>query len=703
VKRFSIVNPCNILSIALLVVVQLACASVHASDDPQDLYFEELRGEKAIEWVNKNNARSAETLEKDARYEPLRKELLSLYDSKDKLTGMSIRLEYVSDFWKDDKNPRGLYRRIKLKDYLAGKRNWEVILDLDKLAADEKETWVWGGASQFKERILFSFSRGGGDATVTREFDLKTRTWVKDGFNLPEAKNDISWVDENTVVLGLATNKDEVTKSGYPFVLRLWKRGEKFEAAPVIFKGESTDVSAGGYANRYKIDGPVKQMLFYRWTDFYNADYWTLKGKELVKINFPTDANINIQNDFMYLTLKSDWKFKEQTLTTGSLVRFNFEKFLKGKAKPEVLFAPTERLVMDSYSLINGRIFLALTEDVKDKWVELKGKPGKWVQEPVALPANSTISLLSASEENNNLVFEVENFLEPETRYLYDLSTNKISKVEQAPVRFDPSPYKVEQKFATSKDGTRVPYFVVSRKDITLDGKNPTVIWGYGGFEVTYKPYYSGTTGLSWLRSGGVYVLANIRGGGEYGPKWHKAGLKENRQRVFDDFYAVAEDLHRTRVTSPEKTGIVGGSNGGLLMGVALTQRPELYKAIAIQVPLLDMLRFHKLLAGDSWTGEYGSPEDPKMRPILEGYSPYHNIKPNVAYPEPFFMTSTEDDRVHPGHARRTAAKMEEMGFPFLYYENTEGGHGGSVNNEQTAKWYALEYVYFYRKLIDAK
>ena len=325
--------------------------------------------------------------------------------------------------------------------------------------------------------------------------------------------------------------------------------------------------------------------------------------------------------------------------------------------------------------------------------MEIKKGENGWQQRALSLPANSSVSLISSSDEHHCMVFKVENFLEPETRYYYDLKTEKISKIEQAIRRFDSSQLQVEQKFAKSKDGTRVPYFVVSKKGTQLDGKNPTIIWAYGGFEITHKPSYSPTVGIAWLNTGGVYVLANIRGGGEYGPQWHTSAIKENRQLVYDDFFAVAEDIIQARVTSPQKLGIVGGSNGGLLMGVALTQRPDLYNAIAIQAPLLDMLRYHLLPAGNRWVGEYGNPNDPKMRAVIEKYSPYQNLKPNISYPEAFFMTSTRDDRVNPGHARRMAAKMEEMGIPFLYYENVEGGHGGSVNNEQSARWNALESI----------
>ncbi len=436
---------------------------------------------------------------------------------------------------------------------------------------------------------------------------------------------------------------------------------------------------------------------------FHSENFLLREDGSTAKLNLPTDAGVEIDKDQIFVTLKSDWQVGATSYKVGTLLRLGVEDVVKGASAAEVVFAPTKTQFLQEQHYHKGRVFLALSDDVTSKVVEVVRRQGQsgaeWQQTKIQLPENSSIHMMGYSRRNEILIFSSENFLNSKTIFNFDLKAKTVKQIDQAPSYFDASPFSVKQNFTESKDGTRVPYYVIYKKGIKFDGRNPTVITAYGGFEISETPYYSGVIGNAWLNNGGVWIVANIRGGGEYGPAWHTAALKEHRQRAFDDFFAVAEDVNRKKISSPAHMGAVGGSNGGLLMGVALTQRPDLYNAIAIQVPLLDMLRFNKLLAGASWMGEYGNPDDPNDRKYIEAYSLYQNVKAGMKYPEVFFMTSTADDRVHPGHARRTAAKMESLGYPFYYYENTEGGHGGSANNAQRAKWSALEFVYFWQKL----
>lgn len=670
------------------------------NDDDKNLYLEEVYGESALKWVKAQNLRSEPFYKEDSRFQAIKDYTLQLLDSPDKLIQVDFSGDWAYNFWRDARNPRGLWRRISVQDYVSGQRNWEVLLDVDALAKKEKKNWVFAGSSRFKTRALIFLSDGGKDARSVREFDMTKKQFVRGGFELPEGKHELSWVSEDEIFLGLALGADEVTESGYPRKVRVWRRGENYQSAPVVFEGVAHDVFVYPVVERDEEDGPVRYTVFSRAFDFFNREsYLWSKDKQKIKLDIPTDAEFSLQGDFLYLYIKSDWNYAESRYRAGSLLRLNVQKFLSHISPVDVLFQPTKTQFLQSHLIHKGRVFLILSEDVSHKTVEVVFESGRWRQKNLGMPKNSAIRFFGYSQRHEVIAFSSEGFLLPGTVYAYDLKKNVLQQIDQAPIRFDPKNYTVRQRFVKSKDGTRVPYYIVYHKSLKWNGRNPTIINAYGGFEVSRQPHYSPVIERAWLKNGGVWVLANIRGGGEYGPEWHKAGLKENRQRVYDDFFAVSEDLVRRKVTSPRHLGAVGGSNGGLLMGVALTQRPDLFYGIAIQVPLLDMLRYHKLLAGASWVGEYGSPEDPKMREALRSYSPYHNLKLDQPYPEVIFMTSTADDRVHPGHARRMAAKMEEMGYPFYYYENTEGGHGGSANNEQMARWQAIQFVYFLKML----
>jgi prolyl oligopeptidase len=705
-------KPCLNLMFLPLMILALgvaSCASKTASkkegaatmtQDNQDLYLEEIYGKQAMMWVKKQNLKSTPFFTEDPRFLTIQSQILKILDDPKKILYVSFFDGWAYNFWRDAKNTRGLWRRTAISAYLKGVPDWEVLLDIDKLAKTENKNWIFAGSQIYKDRALINLSDGGKDAHVIREFDLNKKTFLADGFTLPEGKHSVSWIDESHLFLGLATPESETNDSGYALRTRVWQRGASPESAKIVFTSSKKDVWVEGYVTRDQENGPVRYRLLSLGLDFFNSENFILQQNgALIKLKTPTDASIALDGDHLYLTLKSPWHYKKTTYLTGSLLRLDLKKFIKSESPVEIVFTPTKNRFLKAKVFQQGRVFLLLSEDVANRAVEAIRGPKSWTLKEIPLPTKSTIEFEAHSDMSDWMTFSSEGFVQPKTIFAYNLKTNSISNLEQAPSYFDSAPYEVNQFFAKSKDGTRIPYYQISKKNLALDGSHPTLINAYGGFEASLDPRYLPNAELGWLRNGGVWVVANIRGGSEYGPEWHTAVLKENRQKVYDDFFAVAEDLIKRKVTSPVKLGAKGRSNGGLLMGVALTQRPDLFNAIAIQVPLLDMLRYHKLLAGASWIGEYGDPEDVKMRKSLEAYSPYQNIMPGRKYPEVFFMTSTGDDRVHPGHARRAAAKMESLGYPFFYYENTEGGHGGSANNAQTAKWGALEHIYFLKKL----
>ncbi len=670
------------------------------NNDPENIYLEEVRGEKALTWVNAQNARSLPLFEKDLKFNEIQAKALKIMDDPQKLIHVSFSDDWAYNFWKDAKSVRGIWRRMPLTDYLQGKNSWETLIDIDALAKAEGKNWVYGGSSLFKNRALVFLSDGGKDSKETREFDLNSKIFIKNGFELADSKSSISWINENEVFLGLADSKDEVTPSGYPKKVRLWKRGQNAQSSPIIYSGEDKDIWIYGYATRNEENGPEHYKLISRGIDFYNSELFVLSASgKLQKLNVPTDSEKEFDQDDLYLTLKSDWNYQGAKYKVGSLLKLKMSEILNDSAKIEVIFESTPTQFLMSTLIDNHRIFLILSENVLSLAVEAVKDGIKWNFKKWALPGFSEISFSAYSRKHQILTFTSQSFLQPQTIHKIDLATNNLKELAHAPSYFNSSDYEVHQHFAKSFDGTQIPYFQVNKKGLKLNGKNPTIVNAYGGFEVSRTPAYTPVGELAWLKDGGVWILANIRGGGEYGPTWHTQAIKENRQKVFNDLFAVSEDLIQRKVTSPSHLGAVGGSNGGLLMGVALTQRPDLYNAICIQVPLLDMMRYHKLLAGASWIGEYGDPEIESERNYILKYSPYQNLFSGKKYPEVFIMTSTADDRVHPGHARRMGAKLESLGYPFYYYENTEGGHGGSANNAQSAKWIALQYTYFWQKL----
>jgi prolyl oligopeptidase len=675
-------------------------------DDPL-LWLEDIQGERALAWVEAQNAKTFSILKADPRYETMRAASEAILDASDRIPHGGIRNGFVYNFWRDDKHVRGLWRRIPLKDYVAKLDAWDVLLDVDKLADADGENWVFQGSDCLPpkfDRCLISLSRGGKDAAVVREFDLNTRQFVTDGFSLPESKAWAAWIDEQTLLIGSAYDDQSLTDSGYSRAAKVWRRGTPLSEAQEVFNVEQKDMTAWQWVD-LPPDGGAPAILLGRIIDFYSSDIWMLGADLQTKWKLPIPQFAEVVGVFdgdLLLQLRKEWQAQGVTAKAGSLVAVSMAALRQPPAQgqpwavtPTVLVEPDERSAILSVQVSRSEVLVSLMRDVKPSLLRLKRDGEEWTTSPLPLPAEAGVaSLVGVSPYEDDFFISYEDMLQPETQYLWRPAVGELTALRALPARFDAAGLLVEQRWATSRDGERIPYFLVRGEDTPLDGQQPTLLYGYGGFEVSRLPSYGAINGKLWLERGGVYALANIRGGGEFGPRWHQAALKENRQRAFDDFQAVAQDLIDQKVTTPQKLAIWGGSNGGLLMGVSFTQRPDLFGAVICQVPLLDMMRYHTLLAGASWMAEYGDPDVPAEREYILAYSPYQRVYPDQTYPRVFFMTSTLDDRVHPGHARKMAARMLEQGHDILYFENTEGGHGGVANNKQQADASALRYVF---------
>lgn len=663
-------------------------------------WLEDVDSPKSLEFVNAQNKITFDKLSKEKDYESNYNKLLAIYNSSDQIAYPSIQGKYVYNFWKDKNHVRGIWRRALLTDYKNGKPTWETLLDIDALSKKDNIKWVYKGATGLYpnyNRFLVRLSNGGGDAVVVKEFDADKKQFIDNGFYLPEAKGDASYVDENTLIISTDFGEGTMTTSGYPRQVKLWKRGTDLKDAQLIFEGNKEDVSSSGFILR---DGTLQYVMIGQGKTFYTSNSFVWINNKRIQLDIPEDSSPNgILDNQLILQLKSDWTVNGKTYTNGTLISLNFTELLKGKKDIQTIVVPDAFSSINQVTTTKSKLLLNMLTNVTSQVSIYSFVNGKWSSEKVKAPAFGTASFVTTDDLSEQYYFNFQNFITPSTLYSADAGTNTFKKYQSLPAYFDASKYEVKQFKAKSKDGTMVPYFMVYAKNMKYDGTNPTLVYAYGGFEVSIEPSYSASIGTAWLDKGGVFVLANIRGGGEFGPKWHQDGMKEKRQNVFDDLYAVSEDVIAKKVTSSKHMGVMGGSNGGLLVGVAFTQRPDLYNAVVCQVPLLDMQRFNKLLAGASWMGEYGNPDIPEEWEYIKKYSPYQNLKEGVNYPEVFFTTSTRDDRVHPGHARKMVAKMIDMGYKTYYYENTEGGHAGSSTNEQTAKVNALTYAYLMMKL----
>jgi len=682
----------------LVAVISLPVATtIFAGDEDPYLWLEEVEGEKALEWVKERSAKDTATIEAVPVFAPTHEKLLSIFNSSDRIPYPRVRGEWIYNFWQDDKHVRGIWRRTTREQYTSDSPDWETVIDVDALAEAEEENWVWKGASGLApdyKRFMVTLSRGGGDASVRREFDATTKAFVEGGFHVPEAKARVSWMDENTLWIGTDFGEGSLTESGYPRLVKLWKRGTALESAETVFEGSVDDVSAGAYS----IHTPEGRYNFvYKTPEFFRGTYHLYRDGKLTKLEIPEDADFQgIFKEQLLVAMRTDWTVGGKTYPQDALLAINFESFLAGERDFSVLFEPEARIALSYVSNTKDYLLVGTLDNVRSRLYRHALKDGAWTREEVALPGIGSAGVSGVSDYSDVFYITYNDFLTPPSLYIVEGDASR--QIKSTPEFFDAAGMKVDQYEATSKDGTKIPYFIVMPKGFEANGKNPTMLYGYGGFEISMRPRYSGATGTAWAARGGVYVLANIRGGGEFGPAWHQAGMQEKHQNCFDDFIAVAEDLIARKVTSPEHLGIVGGSNGGLLVGACFTQRPELFEAVVCQVPLLDMKRYNKLLAGASWMAEYGNPDTDDWE-YIKTWSPYQNLDKNANYPEVLFYTSTRDDRVHPGHARKMVAKMTDMEKLVYYYENTEGGHGVAANLKQRAYMWALTYAYLWMKL----
>jgi prolyl oligopeptidase len=676
------------------------------SDDPY-LWLEDVSSPRAMHWVEAHNAKSTAVLEADPRYRQFYNAALDILQAEDRIPVGEFLGGQIYNFWQDKDHVRGIWRRTSVESYSTGHPQWQTVLDLDALAASEKANWVWKGAQcarPAERRCLIHLSDGGEDAVTIREFDLPTRSFVKGGFVLPKGKQQVSWQDPNTLLVSREWRKGQLTNSGYAYVVKRLRRGQPLSSAIELFRGTKDDVSAAPEVLRDAQNRTLPTIT--EGTDFWHSKTFLIGPKGTRRVAIPEKAQlVDMVDGRVIVRSQEAWSAGGKQFPAGTLLSLDLAQLKADPAhlKPTLIYQPGSREALEGASAAKDMLVVSTLDNVRGRTLLFRpGANGTWIRSALELPDNSTIAIADTSRTDNRALLTVTNFLTPPSLWLADATTGQARQIMQQPPKFDASNLVAEQREATSSDGTKIPYFLVHRRDIKLDGNNPTLLYAYGGFEVSQTPTYSATTGKLWLENGGVYALANIRGGGEFGPAWHEAGLGTKRQIIYDDFAAVAKDLIATHVTTPRRLGIRGGSNGGLLMGVEFTQHPELWHAVDIDVPLLDMMRISKIAAGASWEGEYGSVDnDPAVRAFWEKTSPYQSLKPGVAYPTPFIFTTTKDDRVGPQHARKFAARMEEMGLPFLYYENTEGGHAAGANLKQTAHTTALEMTYLTRKLMD--
>lgn len=690
---------------AALALALAGTAAAQSGDDPFQ-WLEDVQGEKALTWARQHNAKTTAALEARPEYKPIYARTLEILDSKEKIPTPQLLGETVYNFWRDDAHERGIWRRTSLASYRTVAPQWETVLDIDALAKADGKAWVFHGANCLPPanlRCMISLSPGGSDASVEREFDTAAKQFVSGGFSLPEAKSQVAWRDEDTLWVGTDFGAGSLTNSGYPRIVKLWKRGTPLAEARTVFEGTPADVASSG-SSEILSDGRYDVVT--RVPAFYRHESFLFLGDRLVRLDVPEDSQLRgFFRDRLLYSLRSDWATGGRTYRAGSLLASSVDDLLRGVRRLDVLFEPGERVSLAQVDRTRDRVLIQTLDNVRSRITALALEDGAWRRSEVPLPGIGTASFSAArdlgsltSDLTNTYFFTYQDFTSPTSLWLAETGQEP-AKVKSMPAFFDATGIRTEQFEAVSKDGTKIPYFVVTPKGFRADGTAPTLLYGYGGFEQSELPRYSGTVGTAWLARGGVYVDANLRGGGEFGPAWHKAAVKEQHIHNFEDFSAVARDLIARKITSTRHLGIMGGSQGGLLVGGTFTLYPDLVHAVVAQVPLADMRRFHKLLAGASWMAEYGDPDKPEDWAYIRTWSPYELLKADAKYPTPFYWTNTRDDRVHPAHARKMVAKMESQGHPVYYFENTEGGHGAGAVNKQTAAVTALQYAYLWMML----
>jgi prolyl oligopeptidase len=712
--RSNILPAAAVIAFACLVPLHL-CAQQAAPADPADkyIYLEDASGPKAMAWVKEHNERSAKIIEADPHFAPYVADALKIAEDPSRLPTPDQHGSDVYNLWHDAQHLHGILRKTTFADYMNPEPHWQTVIDYDALSKQDNTSWVAKDLNCLYPGdglCMVTLSAGGEDAETLREFDLKTGQFVTGGFVLPHSKQDATWVDANTLYVARDWGPGTMTKSGYPFVVKEWKRGTPLDSAKEIYRGQESDIAASAFT-LHDAQGDTL-TAFVRAVDFFARETEVLTPAGPKRLTIPAKSSISgLLAGRVLLNIQEDWTPAGQTKTfrQGSLLSMTLKDVLADPAhlKPTVVFEPTTQEFMvklpngsDGTAITRNHLLLTTLDHVQGRAYVYTPTAAGWTRKALPVPANVAVDLTDASNTNDTFFVTITGFLTPSSLYAGDAAANTLKLSHSDPAHFDASNQMVEQLDATSKDGTKIPYFIVHSKTMKYDGSNPTLLTAYGGFQASSTPTYLAYAGKLWLDHGGVYVVANIRGGGEFGPAWHEAGLKTKRQVIYDDFAAVAQDLIARKITSSKRLGIQGGSNGGLLMGVEMTQHPDLFGAIVIQVPLLDMLRYEQIAAGASWVGEYGSVSIPAERAFLAGISPYNQLKPGVKYPTPLIFTTTKDDRVGPQHARKFAAKMEEFNDPFFYDEIVEGGHATGANLAEEARTRAEIYVYLTRELM---
>jgi prolyl oligopeptidase len=682
-------------SILIAAALGLLSSPAFAQTDRHQ-WLEGVETPEALAWVASENTRAMSALQGDLRFSRLRRDAFEVLSTDERLPKLEFIGPALFSFRQDAEHVRGVWRRSTLRRYRSGAPKWKTVLDIDALGRAEKANWVWKEAdcrAPAYDRCMVYLSDGGKDAVEAREIDLATGAFVEGGFRLDEGKQTVQWLDPDTLILNRDWGPGMLTQSGYGFVVKTLKRGQPLDQAVEVFRGAASDVSV--YPRVYEDAQGRRAVVIEQALDFFHSRFHLLTAAGVRPLAIPQRASIRGFVDGRLIVQTAEaWEAKP----SGSLVAVAPEG-----GPVEVLFTPGERVALDrdEVAVTRNRVVAVAYDNVRGRIMSFAREDGRWTRRDLPAGDNAAVTITSASTVDDNVLYKVEGFLAPARLMLADAATGKARTLKSVPAQFSTAKLSVEQLEATSKDGARIPYFLVRRKDAPRDGSLPTLLHGYGGFQISELPEYDAVLGKLWLEKGGAFALANIRGGGEFGPAWHTAALKENRQRAFDDFFAVSEDLIARKVTSPRRLGIYGRSNGGLLAGAAMTQRPELYNAVVIESPLLDMLRYHELPAGASWIGEYGDPRIAAEAAWISGYSPYQALRAGAAYPPAYITTNTRDDRVHPGHARKFAARLAELGVPYLYYEDTEGGHANAADPQANARRWAMHYVYLMQRLMD--